>query len=433
MRVVPEKSDGRSDHGSAKNCEFPDLRHLRQFQISREGSVPTEVSEHRERSRRDHRATDGQTVETVGKIHRIARPNNNDGDESYEWQERQRPQLRMRHQSLNHEVGIKLLEKWNHQLGGIFSAMLQKNQCDRNDHTGHNLITELGARGEAEVAAMNNFKIIVGKTDGAECQRGENGNPDKRVAQIGPEQSGHQNRDGNQQTAHGRRARLFLVSLRTFFADVLPDLKIAQPPNHDGPNDESREKRGEAREGCAKSEITENTEWRKIMKQFQIEQPVEQSASDISCQLSAVSSQILNMFSCLRQEHRRNHSFASTSPALSPASRLAMLSTIRHRPRGLHAPTIPLLLPALTRTRLSFPRREPLLPSVSPSLARRARSRLCFRRCSVRTRDAVARLFRQVLAFHRPQQFDAAPTWPPAYPLRPSAPSDLNCSNRRPP
>src|SRR5277367_1795629 len=143
---------------------------------------------------------------------------------------------------------------------------------------------------------MNDFKIIVGKTDRAKCQGGKNGNPDKRVAQIGPEQRGHQNRNGNQQTAHGRRTRLFLVSLRTFFADVLPNLKIAQPPNHDGPDDESREERGEAREGCAKSEIPENTEWRKIMEQLQIEQPVEQSASDISCQLSAVSSQLLNMF-----------------------------------------------------------------------------------------------------------------------------------------
>src|SRR5271154_1669380 len=149
MRVVPEKSDGRSDHGSAKNRELPDLRHLLQFKIGGKSCMATEVSEHRQRPCRDHRATYGQTVETVRKIHGIARPHDNDGDEGYEWQERQRPELRVSHPSFNHQVGMKLLEKWNHQLGGIFSAVLQKNQCDRNYYTGNNLITELGARGEA--------------------------------------------------------------------------------------------------------------------------------------------------------------------------------------------------------------------------------------------------------------------------------------------
>src|SRR5208282_318967 len=52
-------------------------------------------------------------------------------------------------------------------------------------------------------------------------------------------------------------------------------------------------KRREAGESGAKSQVTKDTEWRKIMEQLQIEQPVEQSASDSSCQLSAVSSQLL--------------------------------------------------------------------------------------------------------------------------------------------
>jgi hypothetical protein len=34
------------------------------------------------------------------------------------------------------------------------------------------------------------------------------------------------------------------MRLRPFFADVLPDLEIAQPPNHDRPNDQAGEKRG---------------------------------------------------------------------------------------------------------------------------------------------------------------------------------------------
>src|SRR5208337_5137321 len=83
-----------------------------------------------------------------------------------------------------------------------------------------------------------------------------------------------------------------LMSLRPFLADVLPDLEIAQSPNHDRPNNQAGEESGEAGEGCAKSQITKDAERRKIMEELQVEQPVEQSASNTSCQLSAVSSQL---------------------------------------------------------------------------------------------------------------------------------------------
>src|ERR1019366_1488429 len=140
-----------------------------------------------------------------------------------------------------------------------------------------------------KIAAMNDLKIVVGKTDGSEGQRGKHGDPDEWIAQVCPEQCRHQDGDGDQQTAHGRRARLSLMSLRTLFADVLPDLEIAQAPDHDRPHDQAGEKGGEAGERCAESQVAKNTEWRKIMEQLQIEQPVKQSASDTSCQLSAVS------------------------------------------------------------------------------------------------------------------------------------------------
>jgi len=42
------------------------------------------------------------------------------------------------------------------------------------------------------------------------------------------------------------------MSLRPLFADVLADLEIAQAPNHDRPNDQAGEKRGEAGESSAK-------------------------------------------------------------------------------------------------------------------------------------------------------------------------------------
>src|SRR6266567_8594383 len=69
------------------------------------------------------------------------------------------------------------------------------------------------------------------------------------------------------------------MRLGTFFADVLADLEFAQPVNHQGANDQSGKHCGQTGKRSAESEIPENAERRKIMKQFRIQQPVEQSAS----------------------------------------------------------------------------------------------------------------------------------------------------------
>ncbi len=74
----------------------------------------------------------------------------------------------MNRPSLDHQVGVKLFKEWDHQPGGIFSAMLQNDQCDGNQDAGRDLIADLGARRQPEIAAMNDFKIVVGKTDRTE-------------------------------------------------------------------------------------------------------------------------------------------------------------------------------------------------------------------------------------------------------------------------
>src|SRR5258708_2437704 len=195
--------------------------------------------------------------------------------------------MRMNRQSLDHQVWVKLLEERHKQSSGVFSAVLQSDQRDRNQDAGGGLISQLGARGKSEIAMMNDFKVVIGKTDRAKRHRGKHSDPHKRIAQVRPEQRRHQDRDGDQQAAHGRRASFLLVSLRTLFAYVLPNLEIAQPPNHDRPNDQSSEKSGEAGKGGAESQITENTEGRKVMEELQVEQPVEQSASNTSSVLSS--------------------------------------------------------------------------------------------------------------------------------------------------
>src|SRR6202790_4353475 len=327
---------------------------------------------------------------------------------------------------------------------------------------------------------MNDLKVVIGKTDRPEGHRRKHRNPDKRIAQVRPQQRRHQDRDRDQQTTHGRRTRFFLMSLGALFADVLPDLKIAQPLNNDRSNDQAGEKGGEAGKCCTERQVTKNTEGRKIMEELQVEQPVEQSASDTSSRFPVLSSQfpvlplcicvfpVVQAFGLYHRGHRETQGkpssnppatadlssqlpppgrevrrvFAAMSQALFPASRLATLSTIRHRLPEFRARATRRPLLASRQIPLSYPPREPLPPWASPSLARQAGNQAYFRPdflphflphfllCTARTRDAVARRWRQAPASRRQQQSGVARASLPEYPPPPSAPSDLNCSNR---
>src|SRR5258708_7780316 len=349
--------------------------------------------------------------------------------------------MKMNRQSLDHQVWVKLLEERHKQSSGVFSAVLQSDQRDRNQDAGGGLISQLGARGKSEIAMMNDFKVVIGKPDRAKRHRGKHSDPHKRIAQVRPEQRRHQDGDGDQQAAHGRRASFLLVSLRTLFAYVLPDLEIAQAPNHDRPNDQSSKKRGEAGKGCAESQITENTEGRKVMEELQVEQPVEQSASNTSSRFSVLSSQFptprAEGMPLFRLAASRRNKFLSvyprgplcspwfrlllvaTSPTLSPASHRETPSTVRHRPRESRAPATRQLPPASRQIPLSYPLREPPPPSASPGPARRAGIQVYFLQCNARTRDAVARRLCRVPASRRRQQSAAAPASLPEYPRQP--------------
>jgi hypothetical protein len=70
------------------------------------------------------------------------------------------------------------------------------------------------------------------------------------------------------------------MSCRTFFADVLPDLELAELTNDGWTNDHAHEQRGKAGKRCPKRDVTKNTERRKEGVQPLIEQPIKQSSSE---------------------------------------------------------------------------------------------------------------------------------------------------------
>ena len=133
---------------------------------------------------------------------------------------------------------------------------------DGDHDAGRDLQAEFGACGQAQIAAVRHLGVIVGESDGGEGAGGEYGNPDEAVAQVRPQQRRNDNRDDDQQSAHGGRARFFLVSLGTLFANVLPDLEFAQTVDDQRTHDQRGEQRGKAGERRAERQIAKNAEWR---------------------------------------------------------------------------------------------------------------------------------------------------------------------------
>ena len=100
--------------------------------------------------------------------------------------------------------------------------------------------------------------------------------PHKRVGQVAPQQRRHQDGDADQHAAHGRRAALFLVALRAFFADVLADLKLPQPLDDERPDQQPDQQRRQARKHAAKRQIAEDAKERKVREKLLVQQPIEQ-------------------------------------------------------------------------------------------------------------------------------------------------------------
>jgi hypothetical protein len=134
-----------------------------------------------------------------------------------------------------------LLEEWDDEPRGIHAIRLHGDEHRRDDDASRDLQREFGAGGEAQVAAMRDFRVVVGESDGRVSADGKYGDPDETVAEVSPEERGNNDRDDDQQAAHGRRAGFFLVGLGSLFADVLSDLEVAQAADDERAHDQRGE------------------------------------------------------------------------------------------------------------------------------------------------------------------------------------------------
>jgi len=177
------------------------------------------------------------------------------------------------------QVGAQALEERDGEAGGEEAELLEHGQGDSHERRGEPLKEQLGAGGEPQAAALDHLDVVVDKADGCEGERGEDGDPDKRIGGDGPEHGGHENGNDDEDAAHGWSAGFLEVRLGAIFADELADLKFVQLLDHPGADKQSDEQRRERGKGGAKREEAEDAKGVKKRIQLFVEQPVKQVAS----------------------------------------------------------------------------------------------------------------------------------------------------------
>ena len=68
----------------------------------------------------------------------------------------------------------------------------------------------------------------------------------------------------------------FWCALRTFFSNVLADLKLAQPLDHERPDEQADEQSRQARKDAAEGDVPEDAEAVEVREELLVKQPIEQ-------------------------------------------------------------------------------------------------------------------------------------------------------------
>ena len=159
---------------------------------------------------------------------------------------------------MDDQIGVQTLEKRNHQLRRIGVMRDENEQRDTHDQADEHLKIDFLFRGEPKISLLGNFRIVVNEADDGKTDERKKRKQNKRIGQVSPEQRGDGGRQNNQHASHGWGARLFLMLLRAFFADVLPNLQFAQAPDEPRTKHQAEEHRRQARVDGSNRDVSKN-------------------------------------------------------------------------------------------------------------------------------------------------------------------------------
>ncbi len=184
------------------------------------------------------------------------------------------------------EVGTKAFEERHHQVSGVAAYTAHGEQHQGYGDSADDLQSQFLRGGEAEISPLDDLDVVIGKADGRKGHGGTHHQPYERIGKVAPQHCRKKDSDADEHAAHGGGSGLLLVVFGTIFPDVLTDLKLAQLLDHERPDEQGDEHRGETGESGAKRQIPENAEGSEVGKKFLIKEPVKQTSSAIRLWLS---------------------------------------------------------------------------------------------------------------------------------------------------
>ena len=179
-------------------------------QILGEIDAPHGIGNHAKRTGCNHHRHDGQPVKPVGQVHRIRRAYDHDDREGHE------KITKVDQRVFEYGKGQLVLQLFGVELRRPIGRTARDDKAQQQAHPARNTCGRL----------LADLGVIISETDGGKGHRDQQHHPDERVVQPRPKQRRGQQRADNQQSAHGRRARLDEMP---FWAVITDWLALALP------------------------------------------------------------------------------------------------------------------------------------------------------------------------------------------------------------
>jgi hypothetical protein len=188
---------------------------------------------------------DGEAVEAVGQIDRVAGADNHEIGQRDETDDAER-------------IGNGL-EEGDDQLR-LGAGLGRVGEEQRGAEAEHRLPEIFPAGRQALRVAVNHLLPVVVPADDAEAERDDEHGPHILVAEIAPEQRGETDGNEDQDAAHGRRAGFDEMGLRAVVAYRLADLLGGQPADDARAGGEGNEQRSHRRQHGTQRDVVEDVE-----------------------------------------------------------------------------------------------------------------------------------------------------------------------------
>src|SRR5205085_6662989 len=195
----PQESERSAHERTAENRQLAGAGEIEHAEVMRRVDAAEQVSEDRERARRDPGQSRGEPVQAVGEIHRVGASGYHDRDEEDVGPPRQLDEDVLEERQLRGRRLDARGEGHQHQ------------QDAEREAEGY-LTDKLPARDEALRLAADDLEIVVEKADQPHPQRGDNGDEDVAAIEPGPQQRRYNGREDDDQSAHRGRASLGVMA-----------------------------------------------------------------------------------------------------------------------------------------------------------------------------------------------------------------------------